>query len=381
MGLITWSDDNTYQIHYAGETIVLLPKEYALFQFLYTWKNRSFSRSDLLDRVWPLEEPTDRTVDDHIYRLRKKLQKWSHLLTIDTVRGVGYRLTLKEQQSPSPTILNSNFSETINKMLSTYHGMGMGAALQTLYTHQKVLGIQMDPFYATFLRFVVGDFNWFVEDKATPISDKLFYMFHLYHMTELDSQKTLEILQWALKNAKSMPENYQDELQITAISVYAQAKEWERAKKQLIPAREVVDRVNSPGFRLFFQAEEALLYLLMGESDEAEKVIQRSEEILQELPMQRELGSFTIARGLCLYHRLEITKARRLVDEGLEVVRSTKFVPHLIYGVQMILLFLKNFGYDAEWERKYQKMWAELSEEYKFDYLQKKIRAIIPSTI
>lgn len=380
MGLITWSDD-TYQIHYAGETIVLLPKEYALFQFLYTWKNRAFSRNDLLDRVWSLEEPTDRTVDDHIYRLRKKLQKWSHLLTIDTVRGVGYRLTLKEQHSPSPSALNSDFSENIKKMLTTYHGMGMGAALQTLYANQQVLGFQMDSFYATYLRFVVGDFGWFVEDKTPPISDKLFYLFHLYHMTEIDSQKTLEILHWALKNAKSMPKNYQDEMQITAISVYAQAKEWERAKKQLLPAREVVERVNSPGFQLFFQAEETLLYLLMGEVDEAEEVIQRSEEILQELPMQRELGSFTIARGLCLYHRQELAKARRLVDEGLEVLRSTKFVPHLIYGAQMILLFLKDFGYDAEWERKYQKMWAELSEEYKFDYLQKKIRAIISSTI
>ncbi|MBG9941389.1 winged helix-turn-helix domain-containing protein [Brevibacillus formosus] len=380
MGLITWSDD-TYQIHYAGETIVLLPKEYALFQFLYTWKNRAFSRNDLLDRVWSLEEPTDRTVDDHIYRLRKKLQKWSHLLTIDTVRGVGYRLTLKEQQSPSPSALNSDFSENIKKMLTTYHGMGMGAALQTLYANQQVLGFQMDSFYATYLRFVGGDFGWFVEDKTPPISDKLFYLFHLYHMTEIDSQKTLEILHWALKNAKNMPKNYQDEMQITAISVYAQAKEWEQAKKQLLPAREVVERVNSPGFQLFFQAEETLLYLLMGEVDEAEKVIQRSDEILQELPMQRELGSFTIARGLCLYHRQELARARRLVDEGLEVLRSTKFVPHLIYGTQMILLFLKDFRYDPEWERKYQKMWLELSEEYKFDYLQKKIRAIISSTI
>ncbi|KMZ42710.1 MULTISPECIES: winged helix-turn-helix domain-containing protein [Bacillales] len=379
MGLITWSDD-TYQIHYAGETIVLLPKEYALFQYLYTWKNRAFSRSDLLDRVWPLEEPTDRTVDDHIYRLRKKLQKWSHLLTIDTVRGVGYRLTLKEQPSPSPSVLTSDFSENIQRMLTTYHGMGMGAALQTLYANQQVLGFQMDSFYATYLRFVGGDFGWFVEDK-TSLSDKLFYLFHLYHMTEIDSQKTLEILQWALKNAKSMPKNYQDEMQITAISVYAQAKEWERAKKQLLPAREVVERVNSPGFQLFFQAEEALLYLLMGEVNEAEKVIQRSEEILQELPMQRELGSFTITRGLCLYHRQELAKARRLVDEGLEVLRSTKFVPHLVYGAQMILLFLKDFGCDREWERKYQKIWTELSEEYKFDYLQKKIRAILSSTI
>lgn len=380
MGLITWSDD-TYEIQYAGETIVLLPKEYALFQFLYTWKNRAFSRGDLLDRVWPLEAPTDRTIDDHIYRLRKKLQKWSHLLTIDTVRGVGYRLTLKEQQSLSPTVLNSDFSENIQKMITTYHGMGMGAALQTLYANQQVLGFQMDPFYATFLRFVKGDFSWFVEDKSEPMSDKRFYLFHLYHMTEMDSQKRIEVLEWAFKNSKNMPDNYQDELKITAISVYVQAKEWERAKEQLIPAREVVNRVNSPGFYLFLQAEESLLYLLMGQVNEAEKVIQRSEEILQTLPMQRELGSFTIARGLCLYHRQEIAKARRLVDEGIEVIRATKFVPHLIYAVQMILLFLKDFGYDAEWERKYKKMWAELSEEYKFDYLQKKIRAIISSPI
>ncbi|UED74209.1 winged helix-turn-helix domain-containing protein [Brevibacillus sp. DP1.3A] len=380
MGLITSSDD-TYQIHYAGETIVLLPKEYALFQFLYTWKNRAFSRSDLLDRVWSLEEPTDRTVDDHIYRLRKKLQKWSHLLTIDTVRGVGYRLTLKEQQSPSPSVLNSDFSENIQKMLTTYHGMGMGAALQMLYANQQVLGFQMEPFYATYLRFVVGDFSWFIEDQATPKSDKLFYWFHLYHMTQLDSQKTIEVFEWAMRNLESMPATFQDEMKINAVGVYTHAKQWERAQKQLLPAREVVERVNSPGFQLFLQSEEAFLYLLMGQVNEAEEVIQRSNDILQTLPMQRELGSFTIARGLCLYHRQEITKARRVVDEGMEVVRATKFVPHLIYAIQSILLFFRNFGYDAEWERKYQKIWTELSEEYQFDYLQKKIRAIISSTI
>ncbi|MED1782735.1 winged helix-turn-helix domain-containing protein [Brevibacillus fortis] len=380
MGLITWSDD-TFQIHYAGETIVLLPKEYALFQFLYTWKNRAFSRSDLLDRVWPLEEPTDRTVDDHIYRLRKKLQKWSHLLAIDTVRGVGYRLTQKEQQSLSPTVLNSDFSENIQKMLTTYHGMGMGAALQMLYANQQVLGFQMDSFYATYLRFVVGDFIWFIEDQATPKSDKLFYWFHLYHMTQLDSKKTIEVFKWAMRNLESMPATFQDEMKINAVGVYAHAQQWEQAQKQLLPAREVVDKVNSKGFHLFLQAEETFLYLLMGQVDAAEEVIRRSDDILLTLPMQRELGSFTIARGLCLYHRQEIAKARRMVDDGLEVVRATKFVPHLIYAVQSILLFLKSFSYDAEWERKYRKMWTDLSEEYKFDYLQKKILAIISSPI
>lgn len=380
MGLITWSDD-TYEIHYGGETIVLLPKEYALLQFLYTWKNRAFSRNDLLDRVWPLEEPTDRTVDDHIYRLRKKLQKWSHLFTIDTVRGVGYRLSVKEQQAISPTALNEDFSENIRKMLSTYHGMGMGAALQTLYTHQKVLGIQMDPYYSSFVRFVIGDFKWFVEDKTEPLSEKLFYLFHMYYMTEPDSTKTIALLEWVQKNCMGMREDFQDELQITAISIYAQAKLWDLAEKQIIPAKAIVEKVNSPGYDLFFQAEQALLYLLMGQIEKAEEVIQRSEDMLQTLPMQRELGSFTIARGLYLYHRLELTQARRLLDEGIEIIRTTKFVPHLIYGVQMILVFLRSFGYDPEWERKYTKLWAELSEEYQFDYLQKKVRAIFSSAI
>ncbi|MGG1662465.1 winged helix-turn-helix domain-containing protein [Brevibacillus sp. NRS-1366] len=180
MGLITWSDE-TYEVQYAGETITLLPKEYALFQYLYTWKNRTFSRENLLDRVWPLEDPTDRTIDDHIYRLRKKLAKWSHLLTIDTVRKVGYRLTWKVHQPPKPSTLNRDFSESIHKMLSTYHGMGMGAAMQTLSKHQEVLGFQMDPFYAIYLRFISGDFAWFIEDKTAPMPEKLFYLPSVLH--------------------------------------------------------------------------------------------------------------------------------------------------------------------------------------------------------
>ncbi len=200
-------------------------------------------------------------------------------------------------------------------------------------------------------------------------------------MVQMDSQKTIDVLEWAMRNLESMPATFQDEMKINAVGVYTHAKQWERAKKQLLPAREVVEKVNSNGYHLFLQAEEAFLYLLMGQVDEAEEVIHRSNDILRTLPMQRELGSFTIARGLCLYHRQEIAKARRVVDEGIEVVRATKFVPHLIYAVQSILLFLKHFGFDAEWERKYQKMWTELSEEYQFDYLQKKIRAIISTPI
>ncbi|WP_312114822.1 winged helix-turn-helix domain-containing protein [Brevibacillus reuszeri] len=382
MGLITWSDDK-YEVQYAGETLVLLPKEYALLHFLYTWKNRTFSRENLLDRVWALEEPTDRTVDDHIYRLRKKLQKWSHLLTIDTVRGVGYRLTWKQQpqQALQPDVLGRGFSESIQKMLTTYHGMGMGAAMQTLSANQEVLGFQMDPFYAMYMRFITGNFAWFVEDKTAPMGDKLFYLFHLYHMTEMDSRKTIDVFNVVVKHQDQIPASFQDELQINAIALYAQAGEWELARQQITKAKQIVDKLHSESFTLFLQAEQTVLAILSDQVEEAEELIRRSSEILQTIPMQRELGSFTVMQGICLYRRNEFAKARRLLDEGIEVIRATHFVPHLIYAVHNILLFFQFFDCDQEWKNKYQKMWDAFSEEYQYDYLKRSILSILPSSI
>ncbi|MFE1629370.1 winged helix-turn-helix domain-containing protein [Brevibacillus reuszeri] len=381
MGLITWSDDK-YEVQYAGETIVLLPKEYALLHFLFTGKNRTFSRENLLDRVWALEEPTDRTVDDHIYRLRKKLQKWSHLFTIDTVRGIGYRLTWKQQpqQALQPDVLNRGFSESIQKMLTTYHGMGMGAAMQTLSANQEVLGFRMDPFYAMYMRFITGDFAWFVEDKTAPMGDKLFYLFHLYHMTEKDSSKTIDVFKRVAKHHDydQIPASFQDELQINAIALYAQAGEWELARQQITKAKQIIDGLNSDSFTLFLQAEQTVLAILSDQVEEAEELIRRSTEILQTIPMQRELGSFTVMQGICLYRRNEFAKARRLLDEGIEVIRATQFVPHLIYAVHNILLFFQHFDCDPEWENKYQKLWAGFSEEYQFDDLKKAILSLLP---
>lgn len=59
--------DDVYAVKRGGEVIPFLPKEYALFRYLYENKNRAFSREQ------PLEAPTDRTVVDHVYRMRKKL--------------------------------------------------------------------------------------------------------------------------------------------------------------------------------------------------------------------------------------------------------------------------------------------------------------------
>ena len=52
---------------------------------------RAFSRDYLLERIWTNEyEVTDRTVDTHVQRLRKKLGDEADL--IRTVWGIGYKL-------------------------------------------------------------------------------------------------------------------------------------------------------------------------------------------------------------------------------------------------------------------------------------------------
>jgi len=68
-------------------------KEYQLLLFLVHNPNRVYTREELLDRVWGQDYfGGTRTVDVHIRRLRAKTEEAGEL--IETVRGVGYRLTL-----------------------------------------------------------------------------------------------------------------------------------------------------------------------------------------------------------------------------------------------------------------------------------------------
>ncbi|MCK9517834.1 MAG: winged helix-turn-helix domain-containing protein, partial [Dehalococcoidia bacterium] len=73
-----------------GERVELTPKEFELLALLARHPGRPFSRDELLDRIWSNDyEVTDRTVDTHVLRLRKKLG--GHAEVIETVWGIGYR--------------------------------------------------------------------------------------------------------------------------------------------------------------------------------------------------------------------------------------------------------------------------------------------------
>ncbi len=68
--------------------------DFKLLKFFLANRERAFSRSQLLARVWGDHVVLDeRTVDVHVLRLRKALKKAESL--IKTVRGVGYMLSEK----------------------------------------------------------------------------------------------------------------------------------------------------------------------------------------------------------------------------------------------------------------------------------------------
>ncbi len=73
-----------------GSLVDLAPLEFRLLAYLMERPGRVLSRGHLLEQVWGEEVfVTDRTVDNHVKRLRAKLGSGAE--RVETIRGVGYR--------------------------------------------------------------------------------------------------------------------------------------------------------------------------------------------------------------------------------------------------------------------------------------------------
>ncbi|MDE5419693.1 response regulator transcription factor [Labilibaculum sp. DW002] len=79
-----------------GNEVKMSHKEVEILHFLWNNKNQIVSRDDLLDQVWGTDyQPTSRTIDNFILKLRQKIEDDSnHAKIILTVHGVGYRLVV-----------------------------------------------------------------------------------------------------------------------------------------------------------------------------------------------------------------------------------------------------------------------------------------------
>lgn len=84
-------DRASHRVHRAGREVHLGPTEFRLLEFLMRNPGRVYSREQLLDGVWGTNVYVDeRTVDVHVGRLRKAINRGRAPDPIRTVRGAGY---------------------------------------------------------------------------------------------------------------------------------------------------------------------------------------------------------------------------------------------------------------------------------------------------
>lgn len=87
------ADFKKMEVKRDGKPVVLTAQEFKTFQFLVQNAERVISRDELLNEVWGYQNyPSTRTVDNHILKLRQKLEKDpSSPVHFRTVHGMGYK--------------------------------------------------------------------------------------------------------------------------------------------------------------------------------------------------------------------------------------------------------------------------------------------------
>jgi DNA-binding response OmpR family regulator len=90
-------DEPTRRAYVLGQELDLTRVEFDVLACLLAAPGRVFTRAELIDRVWGDGFAiTDRTVDSHVKGLRRKVEMaGGNPGLVETVRGVGYRVTDK----------------------------------------------------------------------------------------------------------------------------------------------------------------------------------------------------------------------------------------------------------------------------------------------
>jgi len=95
--VLSWGDleldATSHRVRRGGEPLHLGPTEFRLLRYFMERPNRVVSRQQILDGVWGMDSDIDeRTVDVHIRRLRKAINRDGDTDPIRTVRAAGYAM-------------------------------------------------------------------------------------------------------------------------------------------------------------------------------------------------------------------------------------------------------------------------------------------------
>ncbi|MGM0843164.1 MAG: winged helix-turn-helix domain-containing protein [Bacillota bacterium] len=356
--------NNEYILKYHSEEIHFLRKEFLLFECLFRSPSRIFTRDELLDAVWTREEPTDRTVDDHIYRVRKKLKPLSSIMNIETIRGVGYKLKIREIVRENVLLKDDVVSSSMAMLFRKYHLYGQGDALKLLEENQSVLGFELDIQNRLYLQFMKGNFKWIAESNDLPFWDRCYYLLHIYSYIAGDKKKCLEYFTKAMANP-NIPVDHRTELEwLNRLPLLVFTGQLEEAEILLAKSKKVVHEKKMDGFIPLLNFLE--LYLIFIKKDD-ERITVRINEIEKELeqyPFLREEASFMVIKGIASLYKRDAVEAKHYFDRGLDQFSQARYVPGLFISLNIILFYLTEFGRDLDLSQFYAIQLKRYEEEF-----------------
>lgn len=92
-----------HSVKYHNKVVHLTFSEFKLLEALYEAQGTVLTREQLIDLVQGADvSVTGRTIDTHIFSLRKKIGEWSKY--IETIRGVGYRILISTDDISETTL-------------------------------------------------------------------------------------------------------------------------------------------------------------------------------------------------------------------------------------------------------------------------------------
>ncbi|GLY11653.1 winged helix-turn-helix domain-containing protein [Pseudobacillus badius] len=369
-----------YTVKLGSEQISLLRKEYYLLQYLYEHANQAFSREQLLNAVWPLEAPSERTVDDHIYRLRKKLKRWDGELTIETIKGFGYQLVCeKPHHKVLPVMKDQEFRQLLESVLKKYHLYGQGDSIAA-FISEKNIGFEIPAAYEIILAYMKGDFWWFIRENKYPMTDKLFFLIHIFQTLSKDYTRSIMYIQHGIKR-DVFPKHHRYEAEtIGLLLAYTANREFEKATQYVDDfINQRTPEITKPdhGFYPFLQNIRLLIAIGRERFDEFAEICAQMERFYLEKPYQRELGIFTIIKGACQVRNHEAEQGIAEIERGFDIVKRTHFKSHLFPALDMAMLLLApDFSNTIVYEKLKERR-EQLEQEYHPAELLSQVRAIL----
>ncbi|SES12377.1 winged helix-turn-helix domain-containing protein [Salipaludibacillus aurantiacus] len=358
-------DHSEYRVSFKGDSVSLLRREYELLSFLYENPGRAFSREELLDAVWKLEAPGDRTVDDHIYRLRRKLKSWNTYLTIKTVKGYGYSLNVTPtEETPSPLKNDREFKEITTHLLNKYHLYGHGEAFKTILD-QKSLGIEPGRNTKVIYSLIEGDLLKLAQSREVAFSEKLLFMLYSYMLVANERKDVLPYYEKALEKTLFCEASNAEATILAPVFFYLFAEDFSAAAAHLKKADRLVTSENH-GFYPFLQLSRMMLFICLKEQEKVNSVINKMESFFKEREYQRELGIFVVLKGVFALQSGDRAKGREYIAEGMRVTVNTRFMSHVYFANDICLFFLEKIVSDEQLYKEMLKEKAFFSEKFNF---------------